>query len=563
MSLAQNSALSEVRAELGSDLVRTRFGVEFDASEDVWPIDGTHELDVGDIRGQLASGLQFGLEMTLRESATRYSWSTLDQFRWSLRHFRATQFPGGKITHLSLPDMRLYRVALIKAFGHEDYLGHIRSMLVRWHRGRWPGVPKELIDGLREMKLKWGEAGRAVRTMDPEKGPLTPDERHGLVQGLHDAAEAGSLTLDDYSLAYLHVMTGRRPVQSARLKCKDVILRPGDPEPAYPQGRVQHLLAIPRAKQRGHAFRETLRAIDLSPENFLIFRSLRDSVQEQFRVCLVSARWELQAQDLQQVLGDLPLYPNWRAVETFLEAAVNVRAEGSHAQALEALRRDSAGAAWHPKPDDHAVRLTKICRAANAQSRTATPLKVTAARLRYTKGTDLAREGLSTHIIAWLLDHSTSRSAELYVDNLPEHAAEINSAMSKSPTLQRFASAFRGEVVASEADAVGGDDPTRSRLAYRGQGTATCGFLKQCGLDGGVPQACYTCSHFQPWVDGPHEAFLADLLTERADTVSMLGADSAVAKRHDKLIAAVESVVTLCRIRRSESAPTAPAEVVS
>ena len=78
-----------------------------------------------------------------------------------------------------------------------------------------------------------------------------------------------------------------------------------------------------------------------------------------------------------------------------------------------------------------------------------------------------------------------------------------------------------------------------------------------------MPHACYTCSHFQPWVDGPHEAFLADLLTERADTVSMLGADSAVAKRQDKLIAAVESVVTLCRIRRSESTATSAAEAAS
>ena len=165
MSKGESSTLSEVRAELGSDLVRTRYGIEFDASQDVWPIDGTHALDVGDIRGQLALGLQFGLEMTLRESASRYSWSTLDQFRWSLKHFRATQFPEGQITRFRLADMRLYRVALIKAFGHEDYLRHIRSMLVNWQKGRWPGVSKELIDALQEMRLKGVEAGRAVRTI--------------------------------------------------------------------------------------------------------------------------------------------------------------------------------------------------------------------------------------------------------------------------------------------------------------------------------------------------------------------------------------------------------------
>ncbi len=563
MNRIQSSVQRQVRADGASNLVRTRFGIEFDASDDVWPIDGSRELDVGAMRSLVTPGLLLGLEMTLREAATRYSWSTLNAYRYALKHFQVTCFPSGVIEQWSLGDLRPYRAVLIKAFGHEDYLRHIRSLLVNWQKGRRPGVSKELIDSLQEMKLIGVEAGRSVRVMDPDKGPLTPDERHNLIQSLHDAAEAGFLTLDEYSLAYLHVMTGRRPLQTAQLKCKDLVMRAADPEPAHPQGRPQHLLAIPRAKQRGHAFRETLRAIDLSPENFQIYTSLRDSVQERFRARLNSANWVLQAQDLRQVLGDLPLYPNWKAVEMFLEESADVRSAGKHGQALEAMRRDSASAAWHPAADDHAERLIRICGAVKAQSQTGTLLKVTAARLRHTKGTDLARDGLSTHIIAWLLDHSTSRSADIYVDNLPEHAAEINGAMSKSTTLQRFASAFRGEVVASEADAVGGNDPQHSRLAYRGQGTATCGLLKQCGLDGGVPHACYTCSHFQPWVDGPHEQFLADLLIERVNTLDMLGADSAVAKRRDKLIAAVESVVELCRVRRNESLATASAEAAA
>lgn len=123
--------------------------------------------------------------------------------------------------------------------------------------------------------------------------------------------------------------------------------------------------------------------------------------------------------------------------------------------------------------------------------------------------------------------------------------------MSTSLTLQRFASAFRGTLVDSEADAVAGGDP-ESRVAYKGQNAATCGHLKQCGLDGGLPHACYTCSHFQPWLDGPHAEFLAELQAERADQVAQLGADSPVAKRRDKLIGAVERVILLCDARRAE-----------
>lgn len=241
----------------------------------------------------------------------------------------------------------------------------------------------------------------------------------------------------------------------------------------------------------------------------------------------------------------------WKAVTETVDLASAMRQRGEHGEALLALQMDAAGRAWHAAPSHHGIRLTGIFREVQANRAEADRVPVSANRLRYTKGTDLAREGLPANLIAWLLDHSTSRSAEIYVDNLPEHAAEISRTVSTSLTLQRFASAFRGTLVDSEADAIAGDNP-QSRVAYHGRTTATCGHLKRCGLDGGIPHACYTCSHFQPWLDGPHADFLAELQAERADQVAQLGADSPVAKRRDKLIGAVERVILLCEARRAE-----------
>lgn len=373
-----------------------------------------------------------------------------------------------------------------------------------------------------------------------------------LLGGLIDAAEAGKLSIGDFSLAYLHVCTGRRPIQSASLKCKDVIQTSGEAEPGFPNGRPIFLLAVPRAKQRGHTFRETRRAVDLTVSNFQVFRAQCDDVQHNFQELLDKAGWQLQSADLRSLLDELPLYPSWPSVTEALELASQMRQAGQHGKAVAALRLDAETMAWHCKPNNLGARLSSICATVEVIGRDGKPLQVSATRLRHTKGTDLAREGLPSHLIAWLLDHSTSRSADIYVDNLPEHAAEIDRAISKSPTLQRFAEAFRGTLVDSEKDAIGGSDPEHSRLAYRGKGAATCGHLKQCGLDGGVPHACYTCSHFQPWLDGPHEQFLADLQAERAHLVSELGADSPVAKRRDKLIVAVGNVVQLCAARRVE-----------
>lgn len=548
---------SNLRAEASleqaeSFTVRTRYGIEFDARDGWWPIDGKQGIDVESIRALVAPALQPGLEATLRFAASKYSWSTMAQFVWAVKAFRKFCFPSGQVTAWKLADLRRYRVQLMAEFGHEDYLRHLRSLLVNWHGGKHAGVADSLIASLKDMRLKGTESGRAVRSMDPDSGPLTPDEFHHLLSGLFDAAERGMVTLGDFSLAYFHMVSGRRPIQSASLKCKDVVEMPGDPEPGLPNGRPVYVLAVPRAKQRGHSLRETRRGIDLTLMNFQIFRAQREEVQHRFWEMLAEAGWEIQESDLRSLSLDLPLYPSWTSVAEAIQLARQMRDRGRHGKALEALRLDAQGMAWHRTSMSLSARVAEVCASVGSRNRDGQPLKISVARLRHTKGTDLAREGLPSHLIAWLLDHSTSRSADIYVDNLPEHAAEIDRAVSNSATLQRFAQAFRGTLVDSEEDAIGGSNPESSRLAYRGKGAATCGHLKQCGLDGGVPHACYTCSHFQPWLDGPHEEFLAELLAERADLVSQLGEDNPVAKRRDKLIVAVQNVVQLCSARRVE-----------
>ncbi|QBP73890.1 hypothetical protein E2K99_02180 [Herbaspirillum huttiense] len=551
MSLIDVTTPAGNAAETGSHIVRTRYGIEFDAREDWWPIDGKQGIDVAAIRSLVSPGLLPGLESTLRQACAKYSWATLNMYGYGVKTFRKECFPDGLITSWNLADFRRYRTILLEQFGHEDALRHLRSLLANWHQAKHSGVSDDLMASLKEMKLKGVEAGRAVRVMDPDEGPLTPQQAHHLIQDLNDAAEAGKLTISEFSLAYFHLCTGRRPVQSAALKCKDVIEGSGEPEPGFPNGRPIYLIAVPRAKQRGHTFRESRRAIDLTEDNYQVFKAQRESIKQAFAEQLERGGWQLQSQDLQDLLGELPLYPIWPTVVEALELASQMRQRGEHGKALQALQMDVKGMAWHGAPLHQSNRLRAIYSAVQMHRAAEDRIPVSANRLRYTKGTDLAREGLPANLIAWLLDHSTSRSAEIYVDNLPEHAAEISRAVSTSLTLQRFASAFRGTLVDSEADAVAGGDP-ESRVAYKGQNAATCGHLKQCGLDGGLPHACYTCSHFQPWLDGPHAEFLAELQAERADQVAQLGADSPVAKRRDKLIGAVERVILLCDARRAE-----------
>lgn len=201
---------------------------------------------------------------------------------------------------------------------------------------------------------------------------------------------------------------------------------------------------------------------------------------------------------------------------------------------------------WHSTGADIHRRLQQIAKVVNAKGREGNPLSLNPTRLRYTKGTNLARLGASVEVIAWLLDHSGIQTVNVYTDNLPEHAAAINEALKGSWRLQLVARMFRGEVVQSEENAVCGDNPRASRIHFQGTGAATCGVNKACGLGGGIPLACYTCNNFQPWLDGPHESVLSYLLQQRREKARTLGDTHPLTTRQDKTIVAVINVLQRC-----------------
>ncbi|MDE2290178.1 MAG: hypothetical protein KGK15_18135, partial [Burkholderiales bacterium] len=157
------------------ELVRTRFGIEFDPNADVWPIDGRQSIDAAGLWPLVSAELQPGLKQTIRTAAAKYSWATLHQFAFAIRHLRKAMFDG-PVSRWNIADFRQYRDILLKEFGHEDYLRSIRSLLLLWYQGRWPGVDKHLIDALKAMRLKGTQVGRAVRVGDDGKGPLTEQE---------------------------------------------------------------------------------------------------------------------------------------------------------------------------------------------------------------------------------------------------------------------------------------------------------------------------------------------------------------------------------------------------
>ena len=115
--------------------------------------------------------------------------------------------------------------------------------------------------------------------------------------------------------------------------------------------------------------------------------------------------------------------------------------------------------------------------------------------------------------------------------------------------LAPYAQAFAGVLVDTEKEARRGNDPSSRIRSEEGNGIGTCGEYGFCGAN--VPIPCYTCMHFQPWLDGPHEEVYQDLLAKREEVVNITG-DLQIAAVLDRTIIAVADVILRCKVRHDE-----------
>jgi hypothetical protein len=120
-----------------------------------------------------------------------------------------------------------------------------------------------------------------------------------------------------------------------------------------------------------------------------------------------------------------------------------------------------------------------------------------------------------------------------------------------SHLLAPYAKAFQGILVDSEDDAVRGRDKNSRIRLNSHENIGTCGSYDFCGSR--VPVPCYTCNHFQPWFDAPHQKILDELIVER-DRIAEVTGDLAIASVNDRTIIAVAEVIQRCEARRQELA---------
>lgn len=486
-------------------VVKTRAGVEFNPNDNRWSYRdsvASVSLDFTCLRG--APNLVASLKMALVWYAENKSSHHLTNMFMRFEHFLRTTYArtGSLPLGVTFNDLLNYRASLAK--NRTWYLGSLSGLLQKWNELSIPGVTDDAVALLKQLRIKGNQKGEAVLTMDPEHGSFTDIEVQALHTALDTAYQAGEIALDDCVLVLLFLALGQRAIQYAALKVCDV-----QPDKAK-DGTPIYILRVPRAKQRGQMLRADFKHRVLIPQIGEKLVRHANEVREVFSKILTDPK-------------QAPLFPAKESRKNEPRGFEHHRTARSLTQTLEQTLH----------------RLGVI------SERTGQPLHITATRFRRTIGTRAAVEGHGELVIAELLDHNDTQNVGVYVEAVPQIVERIDRAMAMH--LAPLAQAFAGVVISDESEATRAGDPSSRICDPRFDPTmkpiANCGQHGFCGYL--APIACYTCRRFEPWLDGPHEAVLDHLITERERL--MAGSDARISSINDRTILAVAEVVRRCQ----------------
>ena len=402
------------------------------------------------------------------------------------------------IENITGADLLNYRSHL--SVSNQYYLGSMGGFIKKIYQSGYPGIDKSAIDLLSQIIIKGNKKGEAVRTADPDIGAYTEIETQALFRELKNKFHSKEISLKEYSLFSLFLAFGMRNIQYAQMKVCDIQYINGR------DGADTYLVKIPRGKKRVIP-RSSFLEMRLNPEAGALILEYANQVRSKY----VS---ELQDVEL------LPLFPG-----KFTSEQVN------------AFR-------GHLTSGEISAILNKIeKKLAVISERTGEVINISGVRFRRSIGTRAVEEGHGLLTVAALLDHEDTQNVGVYVEATSTMIDKIDKAVAFK--LAPMAQAFKGKLIAGPSQASRADDP--SSLIRSSRFDSTCKPMGNCGEFGFcnlmAPISCYTCSNFEPWLDGPHEKVLDFLLGER-ERLSAKG-DTRIAAVNDQTILAVSQVILI------------------
>jgi len=486
----------------------SKMGYKFNRKHNTWQIDGSTTIN-HDLVQYLDDVTLDGFRSALCRYAEELSASTTENVMSNLKRYcHQTGESSINITGLTT-----WRSLLTEET--EWWLGSLKGFIMAWNEWRFPGIDDQVVKYLSEIKLRGNPKGKAVSLSCPYSGPLTRTELGALLEWSSNAFISKTINLCQYTFFLSLALTGRRPVQIRSLRACDLAHKSDAKGSDY-------ILSCPRAKQRGMGFRDSFRPLAINEDLYL----------------LLDNQAKVSQAVIERILGQTLPTKIREQIPVFLESgrAVELR----DIEHLVACLNETPDYLHMTEKTSYQV-LQEIAVKNKARSeRTGDFINFTARRFRYTKGTNLARRGITGVALAYALDQSDTQNIDVYTENTEEMAEQIDSVM--APILAPLAQAFSGTLINSEREALRANDPHSRVKNDKSHCIGNCGTHSFCASG---YRACYTCINFQAWRDAPHEEVLEEIYNERKHQ-SELGLSRNVIQATDRLILAIEQVVSLC-----------------
>lgn len=489
--------------------VVTRSGACFDPRHAEWSYtDENNDVSIKfDLLPPLSQSCLLSVKLVLIRFAEERAPSTLrttfgkvNQFLTCLHQWNGA--PVSTITEIDLINFKGAKREGLRVSG-EVLLGQLGGVFHWWREMGLPGFTEEAGVFLDSVTLKSNETGERVRIRCPIHGPFTDIEQQNVIYAMDNLFAAGEVSESMYMATWLINALGVRPKQLAAMKVCDLRAKKDE------DGEVVYQIDVPRAKQPDSLARDAF--------------TVREVIRE---------------------LG-IPLLAYAHGVG---KSHVGRLADPSQAPLFPA----TAGMAdnktgtfrFHASPPQFHYWLKVTWKKIKVISeRTGEALRVHAHRFRYTFGTRMAQENCTLEQIAAGLDHTNVNSAAVYIASTPEIAIRLDEKVAS--TVAPLAHAFLFKRLIKDGTEATRREDLSSRIidmrTDRRKPVGSCGTESGCGLL--KPLACYSCSSFEPWLDGPHQQLAERLMAERE---RFLEGGARIASINDQTILSVLYVARVC-----------------
>lgn len=370
----------------------------FSLNDSVWFLSKDVKLNFSYFESNINANLLASIKETLAYTAVNFSSAYARKFFFSIK--KLVVFNQGKLDKFDYGLLnRFYNVYYKISYTHVESL---KYFLIKLYELNNEFLDQEMLDLISKWKVTKPNKTTAYIERKESLRPLSEYELKNLIGCMTKEYKEGSMTMNDYLLVMLMIYSGRRPMQIAQLKRKDLYVK-----------KNGNYLNIPRLKQ-GDSFRTEFSELRIGDNLF-------NSLSELKSVVKVFVQSEVGDILTEEELNNLPLFidPYFFNSTYKLDELYENNFFNLHMSSKRITRRVQA-----------------VCKRVSKDKNK----KINSRQLRVTLATRLALKGYGLGTIAKALDHSNLKSVLSYAKNNEEFSFRIDQAIndSVSPYIASF-----------------------------------------------------------------------------------------------------------------------------